>query len=66
MGNACPVCKEVNHNLLVVQKNIWNPDIQGLYVNLFDSIVLVRVPGKLRVFPVLFKKQRVMRLVEDS
>jgi len=57
MGNACPVYKEVNHNLLVVQQNIWNPDIQGLYVNLFDAIVLVRVPGKLRVFPVLLKNK---------
>ena len=59
------VCKAVNHILLVVQQNIWNPDIQGLYVNLLDSIVLVRVPRKLRVIPILFNKDRVIRLVGD-
>ena len=53
-------------NLLVVQKNIRNPDIRGLYMNLLDSIVLVWIPCKVRVIPILFNRHRVMRLVGDS
>lgn len=61
-----PVCKKLNHNLLVVQQNIWNPDIRGLYMNLLDSIVLIRIPFKVRVIPILFNKHRELGLVEDS
>lgn len=54
-----PLCKDVNNNLLVVQQDIWNPDIRRLYMNLLDSIVLVRVPCQVRVIPILFNKHRV-------